>query len=138
LNLGRDGGFVAILHVEDHEPTRDVVSRALRAHGIAVISADGMPAAKRALAEREDVKGALVDVRLGDSSGFEFYAWVVIHRPALAARVAFVSGGGSELARRVAALGLPLLEKPFEIADLVRIASQLEGVDATDSTSRVS
>jgi DNA-binding response OmpR family regulator len=138
LNLGRDEGSVAILHVEDHEPTRDVVRRALYAHGIAVVSADGVTAAKHALATREDVTGALLDLRLGDSSGLEFYAWLVIHRPALAARVAFVSGGGTELARRVAALGRPMLEKPFEIADLVRIASQWEGVDASGPTSRVS
>ena len=41
-------------------------------------------------------------------------------------RVAFVSGGGTEL-RRVAAIGRPVIEKPFELADLVRLAAQWEG-----------
>lgn len=118
-----------ILHVEDHESTRDVVRRALRAYGIAVLSVDGVSAAKRAIADRTDVTGALVDLRLSDGSGLELYEWLTTHRPELAARVAFVSGGGTELARRVATIGQPVLEKPFELADVVRLAAKWEGRD---------
>ena len=118
-----------ILHVEDHESTRDVVRRALRAYGIAVLSVDGVSAAKRAIADRTDVTGALVDLRLSDGSGLELYEWLTTHRPELAARVAFVSGGGTELARRVATIGQPVLEKPFEMAGVVRLAAKWEGRD---------
>ena len=118
---------MAILHVEDHEATRDVVRQALRSHGIAVVSADGVAAAKHALAEHSDVAGALVDLRLRDGSGLDLYDWLAVHRPALTRRVAFVSGGGSELSHQVAALGRPILEKPFEITDLVYLAAQWEG-----------
>ena len=118
-----------ILHVEDHEPTRDVVGRALRAHGISVVSVDGVSAAKRAIAERADLTGALVDLRLADGSGLELYDWLTAHRPGLAARVAFVSGGGTELSRRVATIGQPVLEKPFELAHVVRLAAKWEGRD---------
>jgi two-component system, NtrC family, response regulator PilR len=118
-----------ILHVEDHESTRDVVRCALKAHGIAVLSVDGVSAAKRAIAGRTDVTGALVDLRLPDGSGLELYEWLTTHRPELAARVAFVSGGGTELAQRVAAIGRPVLSKPFELADVVRLAAKWEGCD---------
>ena len=117
---------MTILHVEDHESTRDVVRLALRAQGIAVVSVGGVAAAKLVLADRADVTGALLDLRLPDGSGFEFYEWLIAHRPALAARVAFVSGGGTELASRVAAIGRPVLEKPFDLPTLVRVVSDWE------------
>jgi len=129
LNLGRDEGFVAILHVEDHAATRDVVRQALKASGIAVVSVDGVGAAKRAVAESGDLAGALVDLRLRDGSGLELYEWLAAHHPALSTRVAFVSGGGTELARRVAAIGRPVLEKPFELAELVRLVVRWENGD---------
>ena len=119
---------MAILHVEDHEATRDVVRQALRSQGIAVVSADGVAAAKRALAERTDVAGALVDLRLSDGSGLEVYHWLAMHRPELTERVAFVCGAGTNLESRVRELGRPVLEKPFELADLVRLVAGWEPV----------
>ena len=115
-----------ILHVEDNEATRDVVRQALRAYGIGVVGVDGVGAAKRAIEERADVAGALVDLRLRDGSGLELYEWLATHHPELAARVAFVSGGGTELSRRVSSIGPPVIEKPFELADVVRLAARWE------------
>ena len=117
---------MTILHVEDHEATREVVRLALRAQGIAVVSVAGVAAAKQVLADRADVAGALLDLRLPDGSGFELYEWLSTHRPAVAARVAFVSGGGTELASRLAAIGRPVFEKPFDLPTLVRVASDWE------------
>ena len=119
---------MAILHVEDHEATRDVVRQALRTAGIAVVSADGVAAAKQALAVHADLVGALLDLQLRDGSGFELYTWLAAHRPELAAHVAFVCGAGTELERRVTALGRPVLEKPFELADLLRLVAAWEHV----------
>ena len=119
---------MAILHVEDHAATRDVVRQALGAYGIGVVSADSVGAAKRAVADRVDVAGALLDLRLRDGSGLELYEWLIAQRPDLAARVAFVSGAGSELAHRVAKSGRPVIEKPFELADLVGLAVEWERV----------
>ena len=119
---------MAILHVEDHEATRDVVHQALKAHGIGVVSVDGVCAAKRAISERADVVGALVDLRLHDGSGLELYEWLTAHHPELASRVAFLSGAGTELSRRVASIGQPVIEKPFELTDVVRLAAHWESV----------
>jgi DNA-binding response OmpR family regulator len=66
---------VAILHVEDQEAIRELVRRALEAFGVSVLSVDGVSAAKLVLAERRDVTGALLDVRLRDGNGLHLYEW---------------------------------------------------------------
>jgi DNA-binding response OmpR family regulator len=62
---------VAILHVEDQAVIRELVRLALGAHGFAVVAADGVRAARAALVERDDVAGALLDIRLRDGSGVD-------------------------------------------------------------------
>ena len=126
---------MAILHVEDEAVIREVVRRALEAHGYAVVSVNGVQEAKLALAERGDLVGALLDVRLRDGSGLDLYDWVAVHHPALAGRVAFVTGSaGAEAFGRLAAIGCRILEKPFEIAALLRLAEEWEGAaDARES-----
>ena len=122
---------MAILHVEDQAVIREVVRCGLGAYGFAVVPADGVRAAKLALAERDDLAGALLDVRLRDGSGVELYEWIAACRPALAGRVAFVTGSADPaVARQLAARGCAVLEKPFEIAELARLAAGWEGLAA--------
>ena len=90
---------MAILHVEDSDSVRDVVHRALTAFGFAVVSVEGVGAAKVALAERADIAGALLDIQLRDGSGIDLYHWLVVHRPDLAECVAFVTAGPSSGSR---------------------------------------
>lgn len=125
---------MAILHVEDQAVIREVVQRALEAHGFSVVSVEGVAAAKSALMEREDLTGALVDIRLRDGSGIDLCEWIAVHRPALAGRVAFVTGSADIEAReRLANLKCRILSKPFEIVDLLGIAADWEGVADVES-----
>ena len=120
---------MAILHVEDEAVIREVVQRALEAHGFSVVSAEGVAAAKAAVMERDDLTGALMDIRLRDGSGIDLCEWIAVHRPGLAARSAFVTGSADDEAReRLARLGCRILTKPFEITDLLQIAADWEGV----------
>lgn len=120
---------MAILHVEDHAVIREVVQRALEAHGFSVVSAEGVAAARVAVMERDDLTGALLDIRLRDGSGVDLCEWIAVHRPSLAARSAFVTGSADlEAHGRLAKLGCRILRKPFEIADLLRLAAEWEGV----------
>ena len=120
---------MAILHVEDQAVIREVVRRALEAHGFSVVSAEGIVAAKAAVRERDDLTGVLLDIRLRDGSGIDLCEWIAVHRPALAARSAFVTGSVDLEAReRLAKLGCRVLAKPFEIVDLLGLAGDLEGV----------
>ncbi|HET7134171.1 MAG TPA: response regulator [Gammaproteobacteria bacterium] len=123
---------MAILHVDDEAVIREVVCRALEAHGFVVASVDGVRTAKLALAERRDLTGALLDIRLRDGNGLDLYQWIVVHQPRLAARVAFVTGSAdAEAFGPLLALGCRFLRKPFEIAELIRLAEEWEG--ATDA-----
>ncbi len=126
---------MAILHVEDQEVIREVVRRGLEAHGFAVVSVDGVRAAKQALSERDDLAGALLDVRLRDGNGVDLYEWIVIHRPSLAIRVAFVTGSAdAEVHGALAAIGRPVLRKPFELGHLARHAAEWEGAAAVSGS----
>jgi CheY-like chemotaxis protein len=120
---------MAILHVEDQAVIREVVQRALESHGFSVVSAEGVAAAKATVMERDDLTGALMDIRLRDGSGIDLCEWIAVHRPGLAAHSAFVTGSADAEAReRLAKLGCRILTKPFEIADLLQLAADWEGV----------
>ena len=108
---------------------REVVRRALEPSGFTILSVEGVGAAKLALAERDDVTSALLDIRLRDGNGLDLYDWIGIHRPALTARVAFVTGtADAEALEPLAAIGCPVLRKPFEIDDLRRLVAEWETV----------
>ena len=120
---------MTVLHVEDQPVIREIVWRALEPSGFTIVSVEGVGAAKLALAERDDVTSALLDIRLRDGSGLDLYDWIGLHRPALAPRVAFVTGSAdAEALEPLAAIGCPVLTKPFEIADLRRLVAEWESV----------
>jgi CheY-like chemotaxis protein len=119
---------VAILHVDDQPALREIVRQALKAFGFAVVSADGVQAAKLELDARDDLVGALLDVRLRDGSGMELYEWITENHPRLAGRVAFLTGSvDSDGNRALLATGCCILSKPFELVDLSRLAAEWEG-----------
>ena len=107
---------------------REVVRRALQALGLDVVSVEGVRTAKLALSESRDVAGTFLDVQLGDGNGLELYAWIGEHHPRLLGRIAFLTGSGdTPLYHPVVALGCPVLTKPFDIADLTRLATAWTG-----------
>ena len=119
---------MAILHVEDQAVIREVVYRALQVYGFDVASVDGVGAAKLVLNERSDISGALLDERLRDGSGLELYDWIAVHYPALAGRVAFLTGSpDTESFEPLVAVGCHVIKKPFEIAELIRVVADWEG-----------
>ena len=121
---------MAILHVDDQAAIREIVRRALEAFGFAVVSADSVRAATLALAEQPDLAGAFLDLRLRDGDGGQLYEWIRNHRPDLVGRVAFLTGSAdTALYTWLAATGCPVVSKPFEITELVTLASAWEGRD---------
>ena len=107
------------------------VASALEAHGFVVVAAEGVAAAKAVIMERDDLTGALLDIRLRDGNGIDLCEWMAVERPALAAHTAFLTGSADTEARaRLAKLGCRVLSKPFEIAALLELAADWE--DATD------
>jgi DNA-binding NtrC family response regulator len=122
---------MAILHVDDQEAVRAIVRRALQSFGVAVVSVDGVRAAKLAITARDDLTGAFLDVRLLDGSGVDLYEWIGVHRPLLAARVAFLTGDAESRAS-LATLDCPIIGKPFELGALRRFAAEWEAAAGQD------
>lgn len=124
---------MAILHVDDQAAIREIVRRALEAFGFVVVSADSVRAAKLALAEQPDLAGALLDLRLRDGDGGHLYEWIRDHRTDLIGRVAFLTGSAdTALHARLAEKGCLVVSKPFEITELVTLASAWEGRDEVE------
>jgi DNA-binding NtrC family response regulator len=117
-----------LLHVDDDDAVRRAVARMLASRPIEVLPAARVADAERLLEERE-VDAALIDVWLPDGSGFELYAWIQQHRRALAKRVAFATGDIVHDAsnKDLGALGRPVLPKPFNMADLLRLVDDWAG-----------
>lgn len=109
-----------ILFVDDEASMRRVVQHALSLHGLEVHTADGVEDAQRQC-ERHAFDGAIVDVWLGDGSGFELYSWLQEHHPRVARNTVFVTGdiaANADLSRTIRALGRPVLVKPFDFREL--------------------
>jgi DNA-binding NtrC family response regulator len=116
--------MASVLFVDDDLAMRQAVQHWLSTHGVEVHTAGSLASARRSFALHPDVVGAFIDVWLGDGSGFELYAWIEEHRPALADRVIFVTGDvvSAPAADQIAALGRPVVTKPFDLEELAQHA----------------
>jgi DNA-binding response OmpR family regulator len=128
--------MATLLYVDDEETIGRAVARWFGRRGHQVHLA-------RTIAEAQDMLQTLdpdalfVDIWLGSESGFELMSWIDDVRPELAKRVTFVTGEladteGGEPNRVFRSLGRPVLQKPFDFAQLEAHA-QL-GVDAVRRT----
>jgi DNA-binding NtrC family response regulator len=111
-----------LLYVDDEALIGRAVARWFARRGHTVHLAGTIAAAQEIIAT--DPPDALfIDVWLGHESGFELMSWIEDSHPALAERVTFVTG---ELADETSngkvwrTLGRPVLQKPFDFADLER------------------
>lgn len=112
--------MATILFVDDEESLRRATRAALGRRGHTVYTAHSVAEAIRCLGLYH-IDGIFVDVWLGSDSGFDLLSWLENHRPKLAQRVVFVTGDvtlGASEDKKVRALGLPVLGKPFSIEDL--------------------
>ena len=116
--------MASVLYVDDEPAMRQAVHLWLSTHGVEAHAAKNVASAKRSLALHPDIVGAFIDIWLGDGSGFELYAWIEEHRPALVDRVIFVTGDvvAAPAADQIAALGRPVITKPFDLEELAEQA----------------
>jgi two-component system response regulator PilR (NtrC family) len=111
----------SLLYVDDEATIGRAVSRWFERRGHEVHVARSIDEAKRILLDHEP-DAIFLDVWLGTESGFELMAWIEDTRPQLADRVTFVTGelaDSLEGSHRVwQTLGRPVLQKPFDLAQL--------------------
>lgn len=112
---------VRVLIVDDEEAVRRPMARYLARRGAEVEeAADGVEALARLDVRPADV--VLADLRMPRMSGVELYAKLEEERPALAARVLFLSGDVSQLAEpgNTPVARERVLVKPVELAEVER------------------
>jgi len=113
------------LVVDDEPELAEVLADMLKAGGYATDVATTAAEAQRLVAQVSyDV--ILSDLRMPGMDGPAFFAWLEAEWPALARRVAFVTGDalGAAAADFLARAGRPVLEKPFSRAGVLRVAAE--------------
>jgi DNA-binding response OmpR family regulator len=126
--VGKGTTMATLMYVDDEETIGRAVSRWFERRGHVVHVARSLADA-RILLETHDPDTIFVDVWLGTESGFELLGWIEDTRPQLSERVVFVTG---ELAdsepthgRIWKTLGRPVVQKPFDFAQLEAHATQI-------------
>ena len=113
--------MASLLYVDDEETISRAVSRWFERRGHEVHVARSIEDAKQILTLHEPA-AIFLDVWLGKESGFELMEWIEDVHPELAGRVTFVTGelaDSLEGTHRIwKTLGRPVLQKPFEFAQL--------------------
>jgi two-component system NtrC family sensor kinase len=107
------GHWERILVVDDESELQEILVEILRACGY---QAQGAATAQEAIAncERQAYDCVMLDLRLPDMRGEEVWRWILMHDPALASRVVFMTGDtmSPETQRFLQEAGRPVLTKP--------------------------
>ena len=90
------------------------------------MASSGVEALK--LLETGDFRGVLCDMRMpGKIKGADLHAWLCSHRPQLLSRMVFMTGDatGEEVAAVLTRTGVPCIEKPFRINELLTMLKRV-------------
>jgi PAS domain S-box-containing protein len=115
-------GQSRILIVDDEPNVQDVLAKSLTGRGYTVETAgSGEEGLARLVKSEFDV--ILCDFRMPGFSGMDFYRRIQSQSPALARRIIFITGDTANLATRrfIEENDLTILEKPFELPDLLQV-----------------
>jgi DNA-binding NtrC family response regulator len=115
-----------VLLVDDEAGIRRSVGRFLRRYGCEVQAVATGTDAIEALANKEfDV--VISDIRMPGLTGKELYRMLEQGHPHMTSRIIFMSGDLMRAETRdfLEECGCPSLQKPYELADLVRILEEL-------------
>jgi two-component system cell cycle sensor histidine kinase/response regulator CckA len=115
-----------ILVVDDEELMRSMLTRMLGRRHEVVSACSGM-AAKAILERDPSFDIILCDLMMPEMTGMELHEWLTRHRPTLADRVVFISGGAftPKASEYVARVGNVRLERPFEIRKVEQLLSAM-------------
>ena len=124
------GGPPRLLVVDDEEPIRRALRRYFQRNGWIVDEAPSGSEALRLLDEpgaADRYAAVLCDLRMPGVDGPAVYEWVRTERPALLPRMVMCTGDVSSegAATFLGRLTTPVLEKPFELADVLVLLETL-------------
>ncbi|HZS26614.1 MAG TPA: response regulator [Candidatus Angelobacter sp.] len=118
-----------LLLIEDERSVLDFIRTALERNGYACHAANSAAEGIRAL-EVGHFSGIISDMRTpGGASGADVHAWIVAHRPELKERMLFITGDtvNEETMKALQNTGVPYIEKPFRVQDLINIVGRIFG-----------
>jgi CheY-like chemotaxis protein len=118
-----DGELPTLLLAEDEPVLLMVMSRLFGQAGYAVTSVESGNAAIDLLAH-EDVDVIVADWHMDAGSGRELYRWLLAHKPGLAERIVFLSGGGVAEVEQ-SAPGRPVFPKGQDSEALLRVLEEI-------------
>jgi CheY-like chemotaxis protein len=118
-----------ILVIEDEKAVMSYIRTALERHGYKVLSIEtGVEALERLKSEK--VLGVVSDMRTpGGVDGADVHNWIAKNRPELATRMLFITGDtvNEETAATLRRTGVPYLEKPFRVQQLLAAIEKIMG-----------
>ncbi|MEO6525226.1 MAG: response regulator [Gemmatimonadaceae bacterium] len=114
--------MATLLYLDDEETIGRAVARWFERRGYVVHLARNLAQARDMLLDIEP-DALFIDVWLGTESGFELMSWIEDNRPHLVERIIFVTGElvdhhNAASGRLWQSLGRPVLQKPFDFAQL--------------------
>jgi len=122
-------GLLPLLLIEDERAVMDFVRIALERHGYQCQAANSAADGIRML-EAGRFGGIISDMRTpGGASGADVHAWMMSHRPELKGRMLFITGDtvNEETIRALNETGVPYIEKPFRVQQLITIVEKIFG-----------
>ena len=119
-----------VLVVDDEEPIRTALQRYFQRHGWMVDEAeDGGAGLAKLLGDGDAYDLILTDLKMPRVSGIELHDRLARERPQLFRRLIVMTGdvASPEAAVLLARTDRPVIEKPFELAELARVIGRLAG-----------
>lgn len=118
-----------LLVIEDERSVMDFIRLALERHGYSCRTANSA-AQGIVMLESENFNGVISDMRTpGGASGADVHAWITLHRPELKERMLFITGDtvNEETLKALNHTGVPYIEKPFRVKDLIANVERIFG-----------
>jgi DNA-binding NtrC family response regulator len=129
MNAGAMVAHLPLLLIEDERSVMDFISSALERNGYQCQTANSAAEGIRAL-EAGRFGGIISDMRTpGGASGADVHAWIVAHRPELKDRMLFITGDtvNEDTMKALQSTGVPYLEKPFRVQELITSVERIFG-----------
>lgn len=118
-----------LLVIEDERSVMDFIRMALERHGYTCRTASSA-AQGIFMLQSGNFTGVISDMRTpGGASGADVHAWISRHRPELREKMLFITGDtvNEETLKALNHTGVPYIEKPFRVKDLIANVEKIFG-----------
>ena len=124
-------GFLPLLLIEDERSVMDFMRTALERSGYSCMAANSAAEGIRLLQDGNNEFGGIIsDMRTpGGASGADVHEWIVAHKPELKGKLLFITGDtvNEDTMKALSRTGVPYIEKPFRVRELIATAEKLFG-----------